>query len=285
MMVDRAADYSILGDDMLDTNDYDFDAPPTAVTEHGALLEYLSEDMQDDETIVSAVVREDPTSLVYTSKRLRDKESIVALTAVDQRDSGSYKPVSRFNESWDSPEGQEYWKSIRDDKSAVMFYISDRGCLLEHVSDRLKNDPDIVMAAVENNPMSLRFASDAMRNNLEIAKMAVSEPFHDIIRDDGVWKIDGRYPIEFVPETFRDDREFMRTAISVYGDNFKFASERLKDDFSFVIFAVEKDDDLLEHASKRICDMAGSLPADDFKSNYDKLLSLRKFSRCKACRK
>ena len=80
MMVDRAADCSILGDDMLDTSDYDFDAALAAVTDHGTLLEYLSEDMQDDETIVSAAVREDPTSLVYASKRLRDKESIVALT-------------------------------------------------------------------------------------------------------------------------------------------------------------------------------------------------------------
>ena len=47
--------------------------------------------------------------------------------------------------------------------------------VLYYASKELRDDKDVVMAAVENKPIILKYASYRLRNDKEVAKAAVSK--------------------------------------------------------------------------------------------------------------
>ena len=77
-----------------------------------------------------------------------------------------------------------------------MYYMN-----LRYLSDELKDDKDVMYAAVKSNPNSFEFASDRLKDDEQLAIMAVSNGM---------------------------------------GHLFKFVSERLKDNSSVVLAAVSR---------------------------------------------
>jgi hypothetical protein len=63
---------------------------------------------------------------------------------------------------------------LKNDKEIVLAAVKSSGEVLEYVSDELRNDPEIVLAAVSQNGAALKFASEEMKNNKEITITAVS---------------------------------------------------------------------------------------------------------------
>ena len=49
--------------------------------------------------------------------------------------------------------------------------MNKNGLVLEYVSDRLRNDFNIVRLAVRENPEALKFASKKLQNDEEIMKL------------------------------------------------------------------------------------------------------------------
>jgi hypothetical protein len=83
---------------------------------------------------------------------------------------------------------------------------------LHFASKRLKNDPDIVLAAVQDHGIALQYASELLKGDEKIALAAIKNR----------------------------------------GDALLFASERLKDDYELVLTAVETSICVLEYASERL---------------------------------
>ena len=69
---------------------------------------------------------------------------------------------------------------LKDDKEVVIEAIKRNGLALEFASDRLKDDKDIVIEAVKNNGFALEFASDRLKNDKEIVFNAVKNNIYSL---------------------------------------------------------------------------------------------------------
>ena len=90
---------------------------------------------------------------------------------------------------------------------------------LEHASEALKGDKEIVTAAVNQNGKSLKHASEVLRADRNIVMAAV-------VHSDGM-------PYQFASEALRGDKEIV-TAAYVRCFEAKYASEELKSDEKFL---------------------------------------------------
>ena len=95
--------------------------------------------------------------------------------------------------------------------------IKERPFGLVSLSDELKNDREIVLAAINKDVYSLdNYASDELRNDREMVLAAVNK--------------DGAY-LRYVSDEFKNDREIVTAAISKEPSAIKYASEKLQIEF------------------------------------------------------
>ena len=87
-----------------------------------------------------------------------------------------------------------------------------------HASDRLRNDFDVVMAAVTRTGFALKNASPTLKDNAEIVKVAVMQ--------------EGR-ALEHASERLRDNEDMVRAAVAEVSYSLEYASKRLQDDKEF----------------------------------------------------
>jgi hypothetical protein len=91
---------------------------------------------------------------------------------------------------------------------------TDYNALQRFASERLRDDPAIVVAATQDNPYYLSYASERLRDDTEF--MAA------VVKRDGSM-------LQYASERLRDDTEFMTVALHQHrGSAISFASKRLK---------------------------------------------------------
>ena len=66
-------------------------------------------------------------------------------------------------------------KDIRNDKNVVMAAVKNNGMALYYASKRLREEPGIVMTAIKQNGFALWFASDELRKNRKFRDVAREE--------------------------------------------------------------------------------------------------------------
>jgi hypothetical protein len=59
------------------------------------------------------------------------------------------------------------------ERQKVLDEVSNNGRLLQNLTEKFKNDKEIVLAAVSSYPQSLQFASQELKKDKEIALKAV----------------------------------------------------------------------------------------------------------------
>ena len=60
---------------------------------------------------------------------------------------------------------------IITDKNEALIAVKQNGYALQYVSDRLRDDPEIVKIAVRQYGEALKYVSDRLRNNIELRKL------------------------------------------------------------------------------------------------------------------
>ena len=146
--------------------------------------------------------------------------------------------------------------------------VTKDGSYLKFASDKLKDDKEIVLAAVANNALeypfkyALEFASEKIKDDREIVLAAVTksgsalEFASDKLKDDkeivlaAVTKYGGA--LEYASTKLKDDREFILAAVTNGGFALQYASDKLKDDKEIVLAAVTDDGRALEYASDKL---------------------------------
>eukprot|EP01064_Diplonema_japonicum_P023667 TRINITY_DN3407_c0_g1_i3.p1 TRINITY_DN3407_c0_g1~~TRINITY_DN3407_c0_g1_i3.p1 ORF type:complete len:779 (+),score=244.32 TRINITY_DN3407_c0_g1_i3:60-2339(+) len=106
---------------------------------------------------------------------------------------------------------------------------------LSFVSDRLKNDKEVVLAAVVLNPENLQHASPAMRNDKEVVLKALIAK-----------------PLKLSSKDLRNDREVVLAAVRKSGTCLQFASVALRNDVEVVGTALRNTVEALPHASSEL---------------------------------
>ena len=217
------------------------------VAHDGAALENLK-DYSADKDVVIAAVENQPNAFQFASKELRDDEDVLkaALT------SNNFKGYEL-----------DFFKSASDrlkgNREIVLLAVKNEGWILEHVSEELKADKEVVLAALNhwNATSVLQFASDELRADREVALEGwLSFASKELRADkDFVIEVVGKHGnmLEAAPDKFRDDKDVVLAAVSADNDEcLKYASDRLKKDKEVVLAAVKRLPTSLRHADNKL---------------------------------
>jgi len=100
--------------------------------------------------------------------------------------------------------------------------MSKNGMSLEHVSDDLKKDKEVVLAAVQNRGFSLQFADESFRKDREVVMFAAQ---------DGA--------SNYIDESFKTDKEICLTLIKKNARDIFWCDDSLKKDKAFMVEAIQ----------------------------------------------
>lgn len=118
-------------------------------------------------------------------------------------------------------------EKLRDDEELVKAAIKFGDCNLRNISERLRNDPEMVIWAIENNrPAKLRSAGEIARDDFDVIKTAVC-------RQGGA--------LGWASDRLKDDNEIVKLAVNEDPFALKYASERIRNDKTFVLKICEKE--------------------------------------------
>jgi len=215
-------------------------------------FEHFPESYRDDKNVALKAVKDDAGCSRYLSMRLKDDKEL-ALIAINDR--GIYL--------------EEFSERVRDDKEVVLKALkNDTWRCLSSVSDRLKSDIDVVIAAVSYDNrtlsefpkefaddqrvidacMALRksgfsgddyrqgsaytYFSDRFKNNRDVA----------LIMSSGVG-----FSLESCPNEFKADKEIVKNAIKVEYSNFQFIDKNLLNDANYIRALYTENDSIISY--------------------------------------
>jgi len=121
-------------------------------------LQYVSSELQDNDTLLLAAVKKNGLALQYASSRLQDTDFIVS-TAVKQNGFALQHASSR----------------LQDANAIVSAAVKQNGLALQHASSRLQDDDLVAWHAVKQNGLALQLATSRLRDDHQIVKDAVMQ--------------------------------------------------------------------------------------------------------------
>lgn len=123
-------------------------------------------------------------------------------------------------------------KSLKNDRDIVKAAVSRHGMSIQFVNEKMKADKDIVLAAVQSNGESIRFVSNVLKRDKEIVMAAVQSRSRSI---------------RLVNDELKKDKEIVLFAIQDDGNNFQYVSNELKKDKEVVLAAIESTSNAIEY--------------------------------------
>ena len=148
----------------------------------------------------------------------------------------------------------------RNDKSFVCAALSVSSSQFEHVSEALRDDRDVVLAAAQS-PSVLRTASARLRDDKEVVLRCVSSSGNvahasERLRGDGEVAIHAAADASFrhVSEELRNDPAFMLGAVRREAFSLQYATAAVCDNGEVAALAVAARGDALRHVSARLRD-------------------------------
>eukprot|EP00931_Biecheleriopsis_adriatica_P066147 TRINITY_DN40552_c0_g1_i1.p1 TRINITY_DN40552_c0_g1~~TRINITY_DN40552_c0_g1_i1.p1 ORF type:complete len:473 (-),score=61.54 TRINITY_DN40552_c0_g1_i1:12-1430(-) len=169
----------------------------------GNELEFASDVLRDDEQIVTLAIGFDGGALAFASDRIQDNRTIV-IAAINCNKAESVQHMQLSVDPFSFASAR-----LRNDREVALIAVGRRGWSLQHMSDSLRDDPDVVRIAVEHGYCS--------------------------------W---GRYeacsPLEFASHRLRDDDDIVALAVKHDPDALEHASERCRQDKSLVTYGFQR---------------------------------------------
>ena len=150
-----------------------------AVQSNGLALSFALEQFRNDREIVIAALKKNGSSFPYVSWNLRKDREIVMIAIASQRVVPSYAdhPVLGFVPS----------KELRNDRELVLAAVRYNASEFEFASDELKSDREFVIEAVKLHFCTFQYASKELRDDDEVVALALYEEGHKLqdVRCDG----------------------------------------------------------------------------------------------------
>jgi len=160
--------------------------------------------------------------------------------------------------------GANMTEEINTDKTEALAAVKDDGWALEHVSDELRADKEVVMAAVQKQDMGsmLMYASEELKADKELVMAAVKSDGGALLYASDELKADKELVMEAVKsgddvlmhasDELRADKELVMAAVKLYGGALMHASDELRADKEVVMAAVKDAGWALEYASDEL---------------------------------
>ena len=147
------------------------------------------------------------------------------------------KEIFKYDVQWISV--FKYPKYLFEKKEYFGFFIKNHGYvwIIQHASNQLKNDKEVVLEAVKQDNSVLKYVSERLKNEKEVVLEAVKQ--------DGC-------VLQYLSERLKNDKEVVLEAVKQQGYALKYTSERLKNDKEVVLEAINQNVFALKYASKRL---------------------------------
>lgn len=176
--------------------------------------------------VIPEILRWNQFEQYCPKKLLQDREILLARLELDDFES------TFVCEAYQVP------KKFRNDKEVMLKICSQNSHALEFASKKLQNDPDVVLAAIQQpyhfSPLALQFASLRLRGDKKIVRVALN-------REHGI------RAAKFLAPKLQNDRRLILTSIrrssadcSEYYEHLSELSEELCADEEIVMAAVRK---------------------------------------------
>lgn len=192
-------------------------------------LKIISKRLKDDKDVALAAIAYQPSCYNYISDRLKYDKTIVLEVL---RDDGEMKNVPDYYK-----DNKEVMLSFFNMKHLNQQNIQN----LQYVSERLRNDTDIVMSAIKTDGLNLKFAGQAFKNDKSLAIMA----------------IENNGSIEFLSKDLKNDSEIVLLALKNSGSQLKYAGDAFKKDKDIVLMACQDNIENIQYASLEIQEEIG----------------------------
>lgn len=132
---------------------------------------------------------------------------------------------------------RDYPAEYRDNKEIARLAVQSDGRALCYVSERLKDDEELVLIAMDNYPKAYEDASIRLRRNLKFTLMAVNadrenllyapDPVLRTLPAEAILHAHGG-TLEYMSDEIKDNEDLVAIAISNCPDAFQFASDRIR---------------------------------------------------------
>jgi hypothetical protein len=221
-------------------------------------FEYFPIEYRDNEEIAKKVVNDDAGCFEYLSERLRDNREI-ALLAVKKR--GIYLEYA-------SPR-------LRDDKEFVKIALNnDTWSTLRSVSERLKNEIEIVLAYVSIDNSTLSAFADEFKDHERVIEACMKERkktewseemfiqgaayeyFSDRFKTNREialhMSLGSKFNLGAAPENFRNDKEIVKNAVKENANNYQYIGKELLSDLDYLRELHVINDGILYHMDEEI---------------------------------
>ena len=123
---------------------------------------------------------------------------------------------------------------LRNNKEVVLAAVGQEGAALHYASDELQGDREVVLAAVERSHLALQHASAALKRDRGVVLAAVGR---------ALWAL------RYADASLTGDKVFMLPLVRKYGAALEHASAELQGDRQIVLSAVRQNGDALKYAS------------------------------------
>lgn len=142
---------------------------------------------------------------------------------------------------------------LRDDRDVVLAFVAawKAGTNLEFASERLKADDEVIRTALKSNGMALAFVPEKRRGDSELLSIAYRENSKAIVHippallEDREFILDmvtQQLPkeglLQYLPEQYANDREVVMQILTKDAASLKFVSELLRNDQQVVLHAM-----------------------------------------------
>ena len=183
----------------------------------------------------------------FQERELKDSEKLIGITQPDdlcelelsflRRDPEQARWLEAVMQDPDGSFLAEAPSSIRDDGEVVLAAVMQNGRALQFASDRLRSDRFVVLQALEEDSSAFKFAATCLHANRDVMLAAVHR--NGLTLESAVRELQG-------------DRELVSAAVCQNGMALRFASEVLQADRKIVSMAVENDCNALQFAAKEL---------------------------------
>lgn len=146
-------------------------------------------------------------------------------------------------------------EDLRQDRDVVFAAMRHTGNSLQMVPDTLRNDRDVVRAALQTRPCALEHASPTLQADKQLVMEAVTQNglavqyassclLSDIDVAAAAVKQNG-YSLELLPFEIRGRRDIVTLALQQQGEAFRFLPDDLRNDRELVLMAVRSNSEAL----------------------------------------
>ncbi|MBD97598.1 hypothetical protein CL648_02200, partial [bacterium] len=163
-----------------------------AVRQNGYALQYASDKLRGDKEITMAAMINNSGAGKFSSIEDQDKRTIEELISKSERELQTL--------------------CNKSDQFTTLFCVVKNGRLLQHASEELKGNREVVLAAVRQDGYALEYASEELKGDREVVLEAVKQ--------DG-------YALEHASAELKGDREVVLEAVKQDGRALQYASAEL----------------------------------------------------------